>query len=150
MEVPMVAANDCTRLITLQECITHFGNNIEIFIKLYTTVTKTIVIKICGHIYSIWSSSTIMMPVQMPVNKISFRIFHPSSFESARPKDGWTDLWLRPWMTSLITITLWYVGWCNITRLQLMSHCRCTLYHLLCCLTGFAIFCSLYVTKIIW
>ncbi len=29
-------------------------------------------------------------------HKDGLGIFHPSRIEIARPKDGWTDLWLRP------------------------------------------------------
>ncbi len=36
------------------------------------------------------------MPVKVPIHKDSFRIFHLSSLETARPKDGWTGHWLRP------------------------------------------------------
>ena len=32
-----------------------------------------------------------------PLPKDGFRIFHPSSFETAHPKDGWTGLSLRPY-----------------------------------------------------
>ncbi len=42
MEAPMIAADDRTLLIKLQE-YTHFGNNMKIFIILYST--KTIFIK---------------------------------------------------------------------------------------------------------
>ncbi len=37
------------------------------------------------------------MLVKMLVHKDSLGIFHPSRIETARLKDGWTGVWLRPW-----------------------------------------------------
>ncbi len=47
-------------------------------------------------------SSALKMPVKMPAHKDGFRIIHPSRIETARPKDGWMGLWLRPWFQILV------------------------------------------------
>ncbi len=54
------------------------------------------------------------MLVKMLVHKDSLGIFHSSRIETARRKDGWTGLWLRPWwwLTFVLMSQMMHTGFC--------------------------------------